>query len=49
MYSFGIKAQWEDGVDAEQLFERACFLSDLIKGEDYLKNRIQKSNKDFFE
>lgn len=37
MHSFDIGLQWKEGVSREQLFERACFLSDLLQHEEYLQ------------
>lgn len=50
--SFGYDRAWDakaNGVPIEELFERSCFLSDLLKKEEVLKDRITKSARAFFE
>lgn len=49
MHSFGLESQWQAGVDKDQLFERACFLSILLKREEFIKTRITKDNRRFFD
>jgi len=36
-------------VTRDELFERACYLSELLKREEYIKQRISKENREFFE
>jgi glycerone phosphate O-acyltransferase/fatty acyl-CoA reductase len=48
MFSFG-EGMWDKGVDYEELFTRACFLADLIKREEVLKDRINKQNRAYFD
>ena len=36
MNSFGLESQWQSGIELEQLFERACFLSQLLKKEEFI-------------
>jgi len=36
-------------VEIEQLFERACYLSNLLKREEFIKYRISKENRQFFD
>lgn len=49
MHSFGLENEWQLGVDINQLFERCCFLSILLKREEFIKTRITKENRDFFD
>jgi hypothetical protein len=39
IFSFGDQI-WEKGVDYEELFVRSCYLADLIKREEVLKEKI---------
>ena len=48
MHSFGLENEWQEGIDKTQLFERACYLSRLLKREEFIKTRITKENPDFF-
>ena len=36
MHSFGLVQQWESGVNHDALFERTCFLAELLSHEEYL-------------
>lgn len=49
MHSFGLEQEWQEGVDLEQLFERACYLSELLKREEFVRTRIQKDNRQAFD
>jgi glycerol-3-phosphate O-acyltransferase len=49
LFSFGIETTWHSGVDVDLLFERVCFLSDLIKREEVLKNRITPDSRSVFD
>jgi hypothetical protein len=49
MHSFGLEQEWQEGVDLDQLFERACYLSALLKREEFVRTRIQKDNRKFFD
>ena len=48
MHSFGLEQEWQQGIDLSQLFERSCFISDLLKKEEFVKKRINKHDRDFF-
>lgn len=49
MHSFGLEAEWQTGVDTELLFERSCYLSTLLRREEFIKVRISKDNRPFFD
>jgi glycerol-3-phosphate O-acyltransferase len=49
LFSFGIEQTWHSGVDLDLLFERVCFLSDLIKREEVLEHRITKNTRNVFD
>ena len=49
MHSFGIEQEWQDGVDKDQLFERSHYLSSLLKHEEFIRERITKEDRDFFD
>lgn len=49
MHSFGLVQQWEKGVNHEALFERSCFLSELLSHEEYLQSRICKEKPELFK
>ena len=49
MHSFDLAQQWKEGVSRDQLFERACFLSNLLRREEYLQQRIESSKPEFFD
>ena len=49
MHSFGLEQEWQEGVDLEELFERACYLSELLKREEFVRTRIQKDNRQAFD
>jgi hypothetical protein len=40
LYSFGLENAWQNGVSLEALFDRTCFLSNLIRREEVLAERI---------
>lgn len=49
MHSFGLESEWQTGVDMELLFERSCYLSILLKREEFIKTYITKDNRPFFD
>jgi glycerol-3-phosphate O-acyltransferase len=49
IHSFGLEMGWQLGVDLDALFERACFLSELLKREEFVQHRITKGNRSFFD
>ena len=40
MLSFGTDNVWKNGVNADELFLRTCYLANLIKREEVLEKRI---------
>ena len=48
LFSFGEQI-WEKGVDTEDLFAKACFMADLIKREEVLKEKITPDNRQYYE
>jgi glycerol-3-phosphate O-acyltransferase len=49
LFSFGVNEIWQRGADYEELFTKACYLAELIKREEVLKERITKDNKEMFD
>jgi len=49
MHSFGIEDEWKNGIDAERIFKRTCFLSNLLSKEEVVQHRIVKENRPFFD
>ena len=49
LFSFGMETAWTNGVPLEALFERACYLSELIKREEVLKKRITAKDRSVFD
>lgn len=49
LYSFGVEEIWQNGTSIDALFERACYLSELIKREEVLKDRITADNRPYFD
>ena len=49
MHSFGIENEWQVGIDIDQLYERSCFISELLKLEEVVEQRITKQNRKFFD
>lgn len=49
LFSFGVDEIWRNGADIEELFVKACYLSELIKREEVLKERITKNDRQVFE
>jgi hypothetical protein len=45
MHSFGIVSEWQQGIDLDLLFQRSCYLSDLLKYEEFIQFRIQKNDR----
>lgn len=40
MHSFGLVNSWKDGISLDQLFKKACYLSDLLEQEEFMDKRI---------
>jgi glycerol-3-phosphate O-acyltransferase len=49
MQSFGIEQEWQTGVDREELYDRVCYLSALLKHEEFLRRRITREDRAFFD
>ena len=49
MHSFGIENEWQIGINMDQLFEKSCFISGLLKREEVIKERITKENRQIFD
>lgn len=49
MMSFGQDFAWKNGVVLEELFERTCYLSYLLKREEVLKKRITRETRAVFD
>jgi len=49
LMSKGKESAWKTGVEKEELFKRTCYLSELLKREEVLKERISPSNRELFE
>lgn len=49
IHSFGLVQGWQTGVPIDQLFERACYLSDLLEREEFIEKRISKSTRPRFD
>lgn len=49
MHSFGLEHSWQTGVPLDQLFERACFLAELLEHEEYMDKRITPESRPFFD
>ena len=48
LFSFGVDEVWKNGADLDDLFIKACYLAELIKREEVLKERITYANKPYF-
>lgn len=49
MNSFGIEQAWRDGVDKDQLFERTCYISNLLENEEFIPEYFTPKNRQFFD
>ena len=49
LYSFGLENAWQNGVGLTELFERTCFLSNLIRREEVLPERITIKTRGVFD
>lgn len=49
MFSMGEVNAWKNGVNVDELFERTCYLSNLLKREEVLKERITKKTREVFD
>lgn len=43
--SQGINKAWKEGMDTDELFKRTCYLAELIKREEVLKERFSPKNR----
>lgn len=49
MNSFGIEQAWRDGVDKDELFERTCYISNLLDNEEFIREYITPKNRELFD
>ena len=49
MLSFGVDNVWKNGVNVDELFMRTCYLANLLKREEQLKQHITAKTRDVFE
>lgn len=49
MQAFGIEHSWKNGVNLDDLFEKSCYLSNLLEHEEFLDKRITKQNREYFD
>lgn len=47
--SFGTDQAWTQGANLDELFERTCYLSNLIKREEVLQKRITPKTREVFD
>ena len=45
MLSFGSESTWTQGVNIEELYQRTCYLADLLKREEVLEHRISSDSQ----
>jgi len=49
IHSFGLENEWRGGIDSTELFDRCCYLSELLKYEEFVEKRIVKHDQIFFD
>jgi len=49
VFSFGNDAAWKDGVSVDEIFKKTCYLSELLKREEVIKNRFTPTNRTYFD
>jgi len=49
MLSFGVDNVWKNGVNVEELFLRTCYLANLLKREEVLKESITTKTREVFD
>ena len=49
VFSVGSEAAWKNGVSVEELFKKTCYLSELLKREEVIKNRFTPANRAYFD
>ena len=49
MLSFGVDTVWKNGVNQDELFVRTCYLTELIKREEVLKETITPKTRQVFD
>ena len=49
MLSFGVDTVWKNGVNQDELFVRTCYLAELIKREEVLKETITPKTRQVFD
>ena len=49
LLSFGVDNVWKNGVNLDELFQRTCFLANLLKREEQQETQISPKTRDVFE
>jgi len=49
LFSFGVDEIWKNGCDYDELYHKTAWLSDLIKREEVLKERISSKSQVLFD
>lgn len=49
VFSFGNDAAWTNGVSVDEIFKKTCYLSELLKREEVIKNRFTPTNRAYFD
>lgn len=49
LFSVGVERGWQEGLPMETLFEKACYLADLMRREEVLKDRLTLNNRAYFD
>jgi len=49
LFSVGVETAWKEGISLEELFSRSCFLANLLKREEVLKDKITTENREYFD
>lgn len=47
--SQGIQVAWDQGMNTDELFKRTCYLAELLKREEVLKERFTPDNREYFD
>ena len=49
LQSQGVQVAWKDGMPINELFKRSVYLSEVLKREEVLKDRITLKTRDYFD
>mmetsp|Transcript_1240 Transcript_1240/g.1441 ORF Transcript_1240/g.1441 Transcript_1240/m.1441 type:complete len:202 (+) Transcript_1240:2791-3396(+) len=49
LHSFGLETEWVNGIVENELFDKCCYLSELLKYEEFIPRRIVKHDAPFFQ